>query len=227
MFSPRNQYYNRFKSLKGSIITVEGIIGVGKTTLGKTLEAFLNEIGLNAKFYPEYVNKMLLDQYIQDMKKYAYTFQMIMLCKRIEIYREAERFSSTGGIAIIDRSIIGDMTFAKMQKDNGNFTDQEWDTYISLMKQEIQLSPYANIYLKCSPATSLQRIKNRGIDSEISGYSYKYIEQLHQSYEKSIEEAKVNNIILDWNCPSKYIDGRLDKNIILFILNLLLTSTDV
>lgn len=200
MFSVRDPLYNKFRSLKGGIFTIEGIIGVGKTTLGTSLESFLNSIGLNTKFYPEYVNKELLEQYIKDMNKYAYSFQMIMLCKRIEIYRDAERFASTGGIALIDRSIVGDMTFARMQKDNGNFTDDEWRIYLSLMKQEIQLSPTANIYLYCSPENSLQRVIKRGNEAEIKGYDPKYMKQLHDAYEISIAECNnIHHIRLDWN----------------------------
>ena len=141
MFSPRNEDYDTFKSLKGGVFTIEGVIGVGKTTVGRSLEKYLNDIGIRANFYPEYVNKELLAQYIGDMKRYAYAFQMIMLCKRIEIYRDAERYADTGGVALIDRSIIGDMTFAKMQYDNGNFTKDEWESRlmaVSLLGRSIK-----------------------------------------------------------------------------------------
>src|SRR4051812_7244364 len=114
MFAERSALYCRFKSLKCGVFTIEGIIGVGKTTLGRSLEKMLNDNGIATKFFPEYVNKDLLGQYIGNMHRYAYSFQLIMLCKRIEIYREAERFAATGGVAIIDRSIVGDMTFALM-----------------------------------------------------------------------------------------------------------------
>src|SRR5687767_9035911 len=113
MFTNRDPNYDKFKSLKGGVFTIEGIIGAGKTTLGKSLEQFLNECGIKTRFFPEYINKDLLSQYIGDMKRYAYSFQLIMLCKRIEIYRIAEAFASTGGVALIDRSIIGDMSFAR------------------------------------------------------------------------------------------------------------------
>lgn len=223
MFASRNSNYDHFRSLKGGIFTIEGIIGVGKTTLGKSLVYYLNEIGLEAKFYPEYMNKDLLNQYIEDMKRYAYTFQMIMLCKRIEIYREAERYAATGGIAIIDRSIIGDMTFARMQKDNGNFTESEWQVYLSLMKQEIQLTPTKSLFLKCTPCTSMDRVKLRGIESEIKGYDIKYMEQLYAAYEISINECNnVNHIILEWDNPISlndgYITNKLIKNILIQLI---------
>ena len=220
MFASRNPSYDRFKSLRGSVFTLEGIIGVGKTTLGRSLEKYLDEIGISAKFFPEYVNKRLLGQYIGDMKRYAYSFQMIMLCKRIEIYRDAERFAATGGVAIIDRSIIGDKTFARMQKDNGNFTDDEWETYLSFIRQEIQLTPSASVFLRCTAKTSMDRVKQRGIEAEVNGYTSEYMDQLHAAYDVSIAECiNVRHLIVEWNDPIPFSNGYLDTK---FIENILI-----
>lgn len=225
MFAARHPQFNRFKCLKGSVFTIEGIIGVGKTTLGRSIESYLNEIGLPTKFFPEYINAELLAQYISDMKRYAYTFQMVMLCKRIEIYREAERYAATGGIALVDRSIIGDMTFAQMQHDNGNFTAAEWNTYLSLMRQEIQLTPAGSIYLRCSPGTSLARVKTRGIEAEIKGYAPEYMEMLHNAYEKNIRACtNVRHLIVDWDLPTPLTDGRIGNELLHQILDLMATS---
>ena len=210
MFKDRNPKYNSFKSLKGGIFPLEGIIGVGKSTTGISIVDFLNNIGINAKFFPEYVNKELLDQYISDMKKYAYTFQMVMLCKRIEIYRDAERFAATGGVAIIDRSITGDFVFATMQHSLGNITDQEFEAYKSLMKQEIQLIPTVTIYLKCSADVSLCRVKNRGIQSEIEGYNFSYMKNLENAYDKVMNSDSIGKCItIDWNISVQIVNGRL------------------
>jgi len=224
MFASRNPSYDRFKSLRGGVFTLEGIIGVGKTTLGRSLENYLKEIGIDAKFFPEYVNEKLLGQYISDMKRYAYSFQMIMLCKRIEIYREAERFAKTGGVAIIDRSMVGDMTFACMQKDNGNFTDDEWETYISMMTQEIQLTPSASVFLRCTAETSMRRVKQRGILSEINGYTVEYMKQLQEAYDKTIDDCtSVRHIIIDWNDPiPMYNNGNLNTKFVEDVLGKLL-----
>lgn len=112
----------------GRIIAVEGGIGAGKSTFGQTLTEYLTDSGLRARYYPEYINQKLLSQYIGDMKKYAYSFQMVMLTMRINIYREAVDFARTGGIAVIDRSLVGDYTFAKMQKETGRISDSEWES---------------------------------------------------------------------------------------------------
>lgn len=155
---------------------------------------------MEAKFFPEYVNKELLTQYINNMNRYAYSFQMIMLCKRIQIYYEAQQYSSTGGIAIIDRSILRDMAFARMQKTNGNFTNDEWNTYLSFLNQEIKFEPAASLFLNCSTQTSVDRIKLTGIDSEINGYTIEYLEQLNQAYSEIIHDSNtIRHIIIEWN----------------------------
>lgn len=223
MFADRDPLYDRFRQLKGGIFTIEGIIGAGKTTFGKSLESFLNNIGLKTKFFPEYVNTRLLSQYINDMNMYAYSFQMIMLCKRIEIYREASRFAEKGGIAFIDRSIIGDITFARMQKDNGNITEDEWNIYLSVVRQEIQLTPTASIFLCCSPEVSLQRVKLRGISAEINGYTYDYMKQLSDAYQVSISEStNVKHIILGWDDSAEITNGVLSNNSVRSVLEKLL-----
>ena len=79
MFQSRHPLYDTYRPLIGSSILLEGSIGVGKSTVGKSLEKFFKNIGLKARFYPEYVNEPLLNQYISDMNKYAYSFQLIML----------------------------------------------------------------------------------------------------------------------------------------------------
>lgn len=223
MFASRNPLYNKFKSLRCGIFTIEGIIGVGKTTMGRALEKFLNDNGIPCRFFSEYVNEDLLTQYIADMPKYAYAFQMIMLCKRIAVYSDAERFAATGGVSIIDRSIIGDMTFARMQKDNGNFTSREWDIYLSMMRQEIQMTPTASLYLRCSTKTALKRIKKRGIQAEIDGYTAEYMDQLYNSYETSIRQcSNVRHVILDWDNTALSESGYLTQKLVCDVLEKLL-----
>jgi deoxyadenosine/deoxycytidine kinase len=219
MFNNRNEQYKRFRSLKAGVYVIEGIIGVGKTTLGKSITKHLNEAGLNARFFPEYVNHTLLKQYIGNMERYAYTFQLFMLSKRIEIYRDAERYSRTGGIAIVDRSIAGDMTFARMQYENGHFTQSEWDTYMSILRQECQLEPSGTIYLNCSVDTAMDRIKIRGIESEVKGYTREYVSMLNDAYQKTFHSSDIKYLDLEWNDHQEQQDGYLPKDYVFEILD--------
>lgn len=223
MFASRHPLYEDCRQHRGAVWVIEGGVGVGKSTTGQSLSNKLIEIGLNARFFPEYVNRRLLKQFIDDMKTYAYSFQMIMLFKRIEIYNDAERFAATGGIAIIDRSIIGDKTFAYMQMEAGNISADEWETYLSIMKEEIRLVPSASIFLKCSVKTSMDRIRARGNLEEIKGYSEDYIGKLLTAYDRSISECtNVKHVIVDWNKPVHIVDGHLDDDTILFLLKQLI-----
>jgi len=214
--------YEKLRVLKGGMYIIEGIIGVGKSTLGNSLENYLNGVGLNCKFYREYFNKELLDQFIGDMKNYAYFFQMMMLVKRIEIYKEAEEFSKLGGISFIDRSLVGDMTFARMHYENGNISEDEWKIYNNFIKNENLLTPSACIYLRCNTNTSMNRINNRGIETEINGYNIDYINKLKDMYNDVI--LNINNvkiISLDWNNQITLVDNLIPEEELLNIINLL------
>lgn len=212
-----------FARLKGGVYPIEGVIAVGKTTFGKSLEAFLNKIGLKTKFYQEYVDDKLLAQYISDMKKYAFSFQIFMFNKRLEIYHEAKEFAAKGGISFIDRSIIGDITFAQMQKDNGNFTDNEWNEYCITLGKVGDISPTACIYLQCSTETAMKRLCKRNCQVEVSGYTQEYMEQLQNAYKTVIGLCDdVKYVTINWDDDLSVVDGHLDSNEVIRILKLLL-----
>jgi len=210
-FTPVDPNAKKFQSLRSSIIIVEGVIGVGKTTFGRSTAAFLDSVGLKARFFPEFVNDVLLKQYIGDMGKYAYSFQLFMLTKRLEIYKEAQRFAEAGGIAIVDRSLPGDMAFAKMQYTNGNITEEEWKVYLSLAEQDSQPEPRAVIFLECSPEKSLDRTLRRGNKAETSGYTLGYMKQLSEAYKAVIEQLKCSLVKVDWNEDRTVINSRLSN----------------
>lgn len=199
LFTDSNLDQTKYRCLPGSIITLEGLIGAGKSTLGIALESYLKSIGLEAKFFPEYVCKPLLNQYIANMPKYAYPFQIIMLQKRFEIYHRAHEYSLTGGIAIVDRSLIGDYTFAKMQHDSGHISDSEMEVYLEIMRGEKTIEPTSIIYLDCKPDIAFNRMINRGIISEQNGYQLKYFIELNTAYQNTLEETAHNIIRIDWN----------------------------
>ncbi len=199
MYAPRSTDYRKYRKLRGTILVIEGSIGTGKSTLGRSLEKYLLEAGLNAKYYPEYINALFLEQYLKNMKAYAYPFQMFTVLKRLEIYREGYKLTLTGGIAIIDRSLLGDRTFAKMLHRLKFITDEEWIVYNEVLSNEAYPEPDYILYLDCTPKTSYLRMINRGIKSETSGYTIEYFEKLDKEYKKSIKETPHPVHIFDWN----------------------------
>lgn len=212
MYSKRDPKYEEFTFLRGRIFVIEGLIGVGKTTLGKSLEKYLTQIGIECKFFPEYVNNDLLDLYIKNMNREAFAFQLFMLSKRIDIYREATAFTKTGGIAIIDRSIHGDMAFAYMQKEKGFISEEEWSIYLKIVKSEIQLEPSATVFLNCDIDKCFTRLKIRGNKSEATGYTQEYFQDLSKAYSYIINEYSTTRLVrIDWNSHLEF-DGNFLKN---------------
>jgi len=215
MFTARANKYEKYRPLRGGIYIIEGLIGVGKSTLGTSLEHYLNSHGIKCKFFLEYTNKLLLDQYITNMQKYAYTFQLVMLMQRIQTYRDAIEFAQTGGVALIDRSIFGDMAFAYMQKEKGFISEDEWKIYLNIMRTNIQLEPSAIIYLTCDITNCLSRLNKRGEQVEISGYNNEYYNSLQKAYEYVINHYNTSRLIqIDWNKSSDF-DGIHLKNEVL------------
>jgi deoxyadenosine/deoxycytidine kinase len=201
------------RSLIGSIICIEGLVGAGKSTLGKKLCQYLKSQNLNVKFYPEFVNKDLLKLYINDMKKYAFSFQVIMLRERLRVYKEAYEFANTGGISIIDRSLVGDYTFARMQYEKKFFSLNEWEVYLSMLKQESSYQPSIILYLNCESTVAFERMKKRGIQSEIDGYTLDYFNDLNSSYENTLAENNARVHKLDWN-KSSNVDKEVLNSVI-------------
>jgi deoxyadenosine/deoxycytidine kinase len=185
---------------KGIVIVLEGLIGVGKTTLGQSLLKYFQNAGIKCKFFKEFINKPLLDMYLGDKAKYAFHFQSIMIRERINIYKKAVKFARKGGLAIIDRGIAGDRAFAKMQDDNGFFTETEYTVYKSLIEEEKITSPDITLYLKTDPKIAYERMQKRGNEAEKQSYTLKYFEDLHIAHMDIFkEETNLSVTEFDWN----------------------------
>lgn len=194
----QSELYNTLKCLRGHLIVLEGTISAGKTTLGQNIVDLLSQSDLPVKFFQEYVNESLLQQYISNMGKYSYSFQLIMQSHRIHNYKLARQFSNQGGIAIVDRSIIGDYAFALMQKNKGFITEQEWLIYNDIFVQENIIQPDGIIYLACSSNIVIHRISQRGIKCE-SAYDETYLLELEEAYKIAFEANKITCLTIDWN----------------------------
>lgn len=189
--------------LRGNVITVEGLIGAGKSTLGRSVVRYLNSLGLEAIFYSEFVHPSLLEQYIGDMDKYGYSFQIIMVRERLRIYKEASKAAEMGKIAIVDRCILGDIAFAKMLYDQGIISNEEWKIYLSLIRKDQIIEPSLTIYLDCSATEAFRRMKVRSNDAEVSGYTLKYFQQLEKSYNQIIQGVNPPLRRVNWESPRK------------------------
>ena len=199
-FGSENMLRRRYApSLRGKILVLEGIISAGKSTAGKAIRDLAHSMGVKTKFFPEPLNQPLLDMFLADQKKYAFAFQMTMLCERKAIYAKAEQASKEGYFCIIDRSMHGDYCFAKMHSDRGNINNAEWSVYTKLLNDGEMLHPDYLLYLKVSPATAVSRCAKRDRKGE-STYDLEYFAELTKIYNIIIEQSDSKSIMmLDWN----------------------------
>lgn len=162
----------------GKIIVLEGGISAGKTTMARMLKEYLGD---KVIIFYEPRNEAKLMEYISDMPKHGYSFQIFMAQERIKLYQRALEKSQEGFIVIIDRGLLGDLVFAKLQMEKGHMTQKQWDTYISLLKDEHLPVPDLIVYLKSDPVKCHQRMIKRGTDG--AGYSLEYFLTLHRLHE--------------------------------------------
>lgn len=241
IFAPRPDNYAKYRLLRGSIIGLEGIIGAGKSTSGRSLERYLKKQGIRARYYPEFRNDEYLSLYISDMEKHAFGFQMFVLQTRISIYHEALAFADAGGVSIVDRCLSGDYAFALMQYRKEFITDSEWEVYLSVMKQSNVPTPDIILYLSCSPEVGFERMKRRNISSEVSGYNLEYFRELSNAYDETLAELNrkhqktdsaeedtsiVNEVctVFEWNQDRSPQGGILDDKSCCLLLNKLITT---
>ncbi|AAX17574.1 deoxyguanosine kinase [Borrelia turicatae 91E135] len=161
----------------GLVIVIEGLIGVGKTTLGHVLSK-----EFNIPFYSELNNEFtlsMLDKFYKDKSRWAFLVQINFLNERFKLIKSI--FKTKGGI--LDRSIYGDRVFASLLNDSGYISNDEYKIYLDLLDNMLEHSqkPVLMIYLDCSVDEAERRIKNRNRSFE-TGIPREYLEGLNEKY---------------------------------------------
>ena len=159
------------------VIVIDGVVGAGKSTLAKKLSE-----KLNIPIYFELQNQTtlnLLEEFYKDKKRWSFTLQIHFLNERFRMIKEIHK----NGGGILDRSIFGDRIFASMLNEDGWMTDEEFETYSTLLENMLEHSkdPDYLIYIDCDLDTAMSRIKNRGREMEQS-VDVNYWNRLNQKY---------------------------------------------
>ncbi|WP_280768149.1 deoxynucleoside kinase [Salipaludibacillus daqingensis] len=178
-----------------SLITLAGTVGVGKSTLTNVLSETL---GFKSAFEKVDGNPYLEDYY-RDFKTWSFHLQMYFLAER---FKQQKRMHEDGLGYVQDRSIYEDVgIFAKLQYDQGNMTDRDYETYRSLFEAMV-MSPYfpkpdVLIYIDGSFESIMQRIDSRGREMEINT-PVAFWEDLYNRYKTWISEFN--------ECPVLHLD---------------------
>ena len=155
-------------------VSIEGVIGVGKTSLAHLLEERLNAKLVMEKFDE---NPFLADFYL-DPERYAFQTQLFFLLSRYRQQQELRQTEVFHKLVISDYMFVKDRLFASL-----NLDDKEMSLYDSVAKilEKNILNPDLVIYLQAETPKLMERITLRGRDFE-KNMSLDYIDALNQVY---------------------------------------------
>ncbi|MGG3471294.1 deoxynucleoside kinase [Neobacillus pocheonensis] len=160
-------------------ITVEGPIGVGKTSLAKAISehfhfALLKEIVDENPF---------LGKFYENIEEWSFQTEMFFLCNRFKQLGDINtHYLSQNNSVVADYHIFKNLIFAQR-----TLNSDEYKKYYKIYQILTEDMPKPNviIYLNASLDTMLSRIKIRGREVE-KNISPLYLEQLSIDYENAI-----------------------------------------
>jgi len=161
---------------KYKYIIVEGPIGVGKTTLTRSLAEALNAQAMLE--LPQ--ENPFLERFYRDAKRYALPAQMFFLFQRMNQLRDLAQTDLFDTRIVSDFLLDKDPLFARLTLD-----DDELNLYQQLYDHLKPQAPVPDlvIYLQAQPETLIERVKKRGVPME-AGMSEVYLHRLCESYSR-------------------------------------------
>jgi deoxyguanosine kinase len=188
--------------IKQAYITVDGVIGVGKTTLvtmltkrfkGKAVYEIVEENPFLADFY-------------QDPKRYAFQTQMFFLLSRYRQQQELPQRELFHQLLVSDYIFAKDKIFAYLTLD-----DRElflYERIVKLMERDIP-KPDLVIYLKSSPDRLMNNIKKRDRPFERE-MKFEYIESLNKAYNNFFNLYQATPLLIINATNMDFVDNNND-----------------
>ena len=197
--------------MKHHFITVEGNIGVGKTTLTHLLAKHFNA----RLILEEFADNPFLPKFYENPKQYAFPLELFFMAERYkqmkDLLKTKDMFQQ---ITISDYLFSKCLLFAKV-----NLAEEEFKLYQKIFEiihpQIIQ--PDLLIYLH-SPVERLQKnIKKRNRTYE-QGIPDKYLQSLQDTYTQYIKQHNIKTLFIEAS-NADFLDNKEHLDTILNALN--------
>lgn len=173
---------------KPRLISIEGNIGAGKSTLVEELKERYKDRG-DIVFLQEPVDiwesiqqegMSMLELFYNDQKKYSFAFQVLAFTTRLRLIRHEIEMAKTTGVKtiVMERSLDADrQIFAKMLYEDGMMEQCMYDIYQRMSDDALkEYSSDGIIWLTTDPEECKRRIETRGRDGE-DDISLRYLEK--------------------------------------------------
>jgi deoxyadenosine/deoxycytidine kinase len=188
-----------------TLISIEGNIGSGKSTILKQLKkysddfVYVDEPVSQWESIKDSNDKNILELFYQDQKKYSFSFQILAYITRLKSLLDAYK-SYPHKIIICERSIYTDKyVFAKMLYEQGNIEEIEWKTYNYWFDTFNELTKLDGlIYVNTDPQTCFDRIKKRNRSGE-SDIPLEYLKNCDEKHRNWIDNTEIKKIIINGN----------------------------
>jgi deoxyadenosine/deoxycytidine kinase len=200
------------------IISIEGNIGSGKSTILKSIKEYF-KTNSDIVFLQEPVDeweeikdkdgRTILSKFYENQEKYSFSFQMMAYISRLVLLQNAIKLNPNS-IIITERCLNTDRyVFAKMLYDSGKIEDIEYTIYMKWFDHFLNTcNSQKTVYLKTDFNICYERINKRNREGE-SNISIEYLEKCHEYHEYMINKISNKILIIDSN-----IDTDLNKDII-------------
>lgn len=202
-----------------NMIIIDGVVGVGKSTLMEILAKEYNMV----PYREPVIDNPILEKFYYNRERYSFPLQTFFLNKRFEFIKKA----STVDKSILDRSIYGDVIFAKMLNESKEMSNEEFAIYIELfnhMLDHIQ-APKLMVYLDISVDNAMKRIQKRGRDYELI-VERDYWERLNENYNNYFNNYNFSRLLkIDVN-NLDFENNLDDRRYVLELINKELSKID-
>lgn len=190
------------------ILSIEGNIGSGKTTLTQLLKEEL-EKNDNFIFISEPVDiwmnikdnngENILHKFYNDQKKYAFPFQIMAYFTRLFLIKEARK-NNPNKIIITERSVHTDKNvFAKMLYDDNKIEDICYDIYTGWFDQFLEgIDIDKIVFVDTDPEICYRRILKRSREGE-ANISEEYLKNCDRYHRLWIDNHDQQHVL--------YLDG--------------------
>ncbi|MEJ3741604.1 MULTISPECIES: deoxynucleoside kinase [Bacillus cereus group] len=196
-------------------ITVEGPIGVGKTSLAKEISTHM-QLHLLKEIVDE---NPFLGKFYEDIDEWSFQTEMFFLCNR---YKQLEdiniKYLNQRKPVVADYHIFKNVIFASR-----TLKDSQYDKYMQIYRILTQDMPVPNVivYLTASLETLQKRIAMRGREFE-KNMDPNYLLQLTKDYETAMDAFKKDHPdipVLKFNGDDMdFVKNADDLNVILSAL---------